>query len=1154
MKIIKFLKSISSAAVDPKRELSERVFISLTLLSEVAVFCALIGDLIISESRGEIIAIIVTLIFTPAITYFSVRKNKYKLGVKFIVTALAFILLPMLYFNGGGVDGGGIFWFIFAFLYAGLLMTGGFRVFILTYIIVLAGVCYLVEYYHPELVIRHSRVVRFIDSYLSLVLVGILCFAMTWFQNRLFNEESKKAKKAVEKAEELTRSQNRFFSSMSHEIRTPINSILGLNELILRDQSASEDVVKDANGIQGAGKMLLALINDILDFSKMEAGSMDIVPVDYKIGDVLSDIVNMIWLRASEKGLKFAVNVDPKIPSVLYGDEVRIKQVMINILNNAVKYTKAGSVELHIEGEPVDDNSMILSISISDTGMGIKKEALPYLFDAFKRVDEEKNRHIEGTGLGLSIVKQLVELMDGTITVNSVYGEGSVFTIAIKQGISDHTEIGELNIHNQKTVARKIYEPGFKANDVSVLIVDDNEMNLEVESRLLADTGIAIDKSISGYDALDRSLKKHYDVILMDHLMPGIDGIDCLKSIRNQAGGMNRQTPVIVLTANAGSENRDIYNRSGFDGYLLKPVSGEALENILINHINPEKLILSTKTTAMREDISTVSGYSGKQSVIITTSSISDIPDSIVKKNNLQIIPAFIKTEEGLFKDGVQLTADELIRYMETGRTAVSSAADETAYTEFFAGVIKKAHHVIHIALTTSMSKDYEMASEAAKAFENVTVINSGTLSSATALLVMIAIKLAQKNIPVDDIIAELENVKNRLRCSFVVDTTEFMARKGHINQRINRLAKGLTLHPFLTFNDDNSRIGGIAMGSTKRAYRKYIRKAFPVDIIPDSEVCFITYVDIPMDTLLWIREELSKIAFFEHVVFQQASAAISSNCGPGTFGLLYFVKSNKTYNIGSLIEESNEYENADEEAGDAVGYHSSVMTRSQDEYEKYDSANAGHGAGVQPLRPEYSEIEKKWYENLENIDGAAAIQNSGSEDAFKTVLKIFYDSIPEKSKEIEGFYEAKDWSNYTIKVHALKSSAKLIGALDLSSRAQLLEDAGKESNTDYINANHSSFMEDYKKYTEILGTVFGGTGSSDDNTSDKPVADEGLMKTVFEGLKEAADNMDCVALDDIFREMEDYSIPENDREKYETIKRKAADFDYDGILELFDK
>ncbi|MBR5360025.1 MAG: fatty acid-binding protein DegV, partial [Lachnospiraceae bacterium] len=504
MSIRKLLKDIYDAVTDSERELYERVFIIFTLISELTVTIALIGDIITKENMQEILVLISVLIVVPILTFAGMYKRKIRLAIRLIVVCLVFLILPALFFFGGGVHGGGVLWIIFAFIYVGLVLSGAWRVVILTILFFLAIALYVIDYTHPQYVYQHSKTMFYIDSMLSLLLVGVVCFVMTWFQNRLFEEENKRAKKEAERAEELTRSQNRFFSSMSHEIRTPINSILGLNELILRDQNASDEIIKDASGIQGAGKMLLALINDILDFSKIEAGSMDIVPVDYKIGDTMSEIVNMIWLRAHDKGLRFDISIDPQVPTALYGDEVRIKQILVNLLNNAVKYTSEGSVELRVECEEADDENVMLNISVSDTGMGIKKEALPYLFDAFKRVDEEKNRYIEGTGLGLSIVKQLVELMGGTITVNSVYGEGSMFTVMLKQGISDHTPIGELNIHNQNTVRRDTYESSFKAPEARILIVDDNELNLEVECKLLTDTELAIDTATSGLMALER--------------------------------------------------------------------------------------------------------------------------------------------------------------------------------------------------------------------------------------------------------------------------------------------------------------------------------------------------------------------------------------------------------------------------------------------------------------------------------------------------------------------------------------------------------------------------------------------------------------------------------------------------------------------------
>ena len=1149
---------IKSVISDPERDFSERVFVGYSIISVSVVILALIGDLIYHEDIKEIIVLIGIIVFVPLITFICLYLDKIKLAIRIIIGFLVFVILPSLFFFGGGFEGGGCLWVIFAFLYAGLVLSGAFRVITLILIFLVSLACSIVGYYYPQFVTVHSREVFYIDTFLSIILIGIVCFAMTMFQSRLFKDENIRAKKEAERAEELTLSQNRFFSSMSHEIRTPINSILGLNEVILRDQNATDQIIKEASGIQGAGKMLLALINDILDFSKIEAGSMDIVPVDYHVGDMLSEIVNMIWLRANDKGLKFNVSVDPDVPSVLYGDEVRIKQIMINLLNNAVKYTSQGSVELHIESTETDRDHVLLSITISDTGMGIKKESLPFLFDAFKRVDEKKNRYIEGTGLGLSIVKQLVELMDGSITVNSVYGEGSSFTVELKQAVSDHTAIGDLSIHNQTTVKRNQYESSFKAPDARVLIVDDNEMNLKVETMLLHDTEMIVDNALSGKEALDMALDKKYDVILMDHLMPMMDGVECLERIRTQAGGLNRSTPVVVLTANAESDNRDLYARAGFDGYLVKPVSGDALEKTLMQHISADKMVVSDALKSMSEDINASSAYSGKTSVVITSTGMCDLPDSIVNKLNLKLLPFLIHTEEGVFKDGTQMDANEFLRYIHSGKNAYSSAPDESAYTEFFSAALKRSHHLIHIALTSTMSDDYKLACEAAKAFDNVTVINSGCLSSATGILVLIAYKLVQQNIPVQDIISELEEVKKRLRCSFIIDKTSYMAKKGLISNPVDRIARTLNLHPSLKVMNDKTGVAGVMVGNVKRAYRRYISSAFPVDIIPDPEVVFITYVDMPMETLLWVKEEISKYAYFEHVVFQQASAAISSNSGPGTFGILYFIKSNKSYNIGSYIEDSiHEGSNEEIDGEDEIRSRSNSLDRGKDEKPDEDisedkqedlSKKTDNDLTADEAIKEKSSV---WYENIEGIDGQTAIKNSGSEEAFKMVLKIFYESIDSKNSEIEGYFKDSDWKNYAIKVHALKSSAKLIGAAKLAEEAQLLENAGKESDTAYINKHHAPFMQEYVAFGDKLADIFGGKKNDAAGDADKPPADEYLLESMYEGLRDAAENMDYDTIEEIFKELDEYSLPESDEKKLKAIRDKAESFDYDSILEI---
>ncbi len=1139
MRLIKFIKNSVSLIKDPKRNFADRVFVLLTFISSLAVLTALIGDIIFGESIVEIATLVATLIIVPVLTYVGIYFNRIEITVRLIIIGLIFLILPSIFFFGGGIEGGGALWFIFAFLYAGLVLSGKWRTVMLVLLFIMTSVCYLVAYYYPELVFQHSRSMFFVDSFISMILVGIVCLVMVIFQNRLFKIENVIAKKEANRAEELNRAQNRFFSSMSHEIRTPINSILGLNELILRDADATEDIVKDANGIAGSGKMLLALINDILDFSKIEAGSMDLVPEDYAVAELLSEIVGMIWIRAQEKGLELDVSVDPNVPSVLYGDEVRIKQILINLLNNAVKYTREGKVGLHIESEVVEERTVLLRFSVTDTGIGIKNDALPYLFDAFKRVDEEKNRHIEGTGLGLSIVKQLVNLMGGDITVNSVYGEGSTFNVVLKQGIADATVIGDLHIQNYGSARKSSFESRFTAPEASVLIVDDNEMNLEVEKRLLSQTSMRIDTVKSGKEALERTLSTKYDVILMDHLMPEMDGIKCLELLRRQTGGFNTSTPVIVLTANAGSENRELYMRAGFDGYLVKPVSGEQLESALMNHISVDKILLKNNSEQMSREFDTLDSYRKRMPFVITTSSMCDMPDQIMNNPYIPILPFKIITEEGEFQDTYQMESDELLRYIKSGKNAVSSPPSVVEYRDFFAKNLKNARHLIYIALTTSLSEDYNRALEASRSFESVSVINSECVSSAMGILTLIACKLAQQDISVEQMVSELESVKKRLRCSFVIDTTEFMAKKGLVNRRVNAIAGALDLRPGLAFSNDRSMISGIWMGNRRHAYRKYIRKAFPVDIIPDAEVAFITYVDVPEETLVWIKEEISKIAYFERVIFQKASAATASNCGPGAFGILYFVKGNKFFNISSILPVTDSElrdmgKNGDSSTSDAMD----------------DDRRPGDRDYAQESKDVAVFSKGAWYENIEGIDYQTGLENSGSAESFAVVLKLFYEAIDEKAEEIQKFYDAEDWKNYTIKVHALKSSARLIGALSVSDEARELETAGKTGDYAFIREHHANCMGHFLKYKEILAPLYPSKDSDRDGLDDLPVAGEELIKRVYEAVAKGAEDMDSDVIEAALKELSEYAIPKNERKKYEDLKKLSDSFDYSGILQ----
>ncbi|MCR5775590.1 MAG: response regulator [Lachnospiraceae bacterium] len=420
--------------------------------------------------------------------------------------------------------------------------------------------------------------------------------------------EEDKVRNELEVAKASNEAKSSFLSSMSHEIRTPINAVLGFDEMILMENKDPE-IEKYAEDIQSAGRTLLSLINDILDFSKIEAGKMDIVPVQYELSSTINDVVNMTLALARDKGLTFDVNVDPKTPHLLYGDEIRIKQCMTNILSNAVKYTEKGGFTLDVGFEKAEGNeeeeSILLNVSVKDTGIGIRKEDMQKLFSEFERLDQVRNRTIKGTGLGMSITKQLLENMGSKLEVDSEYGKGSVFSFSVKQKVIKWEEIGDLS------EALKKYIPHggaghesdtFYAPKAEILVIDDTPNNLLVVTRLLKRTGISIDTAESGAKTLEMIVRKKYDAIYIDHMMPEMDGIETYHRMRELPDNKNTNTPVIVLTANAVSGSREMYMAEGFSDYMTKPVSYLALKSSLLKYIPKDKIEIRSEKETEQED------------------------------------------------------------------------------------------------------------------------------------------------------------------------------------------------------------------------------------------------------------------------------------------------------------------------------------------------------------------------------------------------------------------------------------------------------------------------------------------------------------------------------------------------------------------------
>ena len=635
-----------------------------------------------------------------------------------------------------------------------------------------------------------------------LLVISVILFIMSRYEkkSRLAQELNQKAETAAAANE----AKSTFLSNMSHEIRTPINAVLGMNEMILRE-SREPNVIEYAENIHTAGSTLLGLINDILDFSKIEAGKMEIVPVDYDLSSVFNDLVNMIHTRADAKGLELLLDFDQETPKLLYGDEIRIKQVITNILTNAVKYTEKGSVTFSVKFErvPDDPDSVLLCVAVKDTGIGIKPEDMEKLFSKFERIEEKRNRNVEGTGLGMTITLNLLEKMGSSLQVESTYGVGSTFSFKLRQRVNKWEPLGDYKASYQELLkGHKKYREKFTAPEALVLMVDDNPMNLTVFKSLIKQTKVQVDTANDGDEGLLLAKEKKYDIIFLDHMMPGKDGIETLHELKKQESGPNRNTPVICLTANAISGAREQYIEAGFNDYLTKPIDTDKLEEMLLTYLPQEKMQEAGEEVMVQEN--------------------EEIPESLA-----------------------------------------------------------------------------------------------------------------------------------------------------------------------------------------------------------------------PLQGAEW-------------------------------------------------------------------------------------------------------------------LDMRIGIKTSGSVEAYLPLLKIFYESIDETEQAIEGFYAERNIKDYTIKVHALKSSARIIGAQEFGEEAQLLENAGKAENREYIRAHHEGFIETYRGFKAQLAAVFANEQTAAED--EKPEADAVLMESVYEEMREAAEEMDCDRLEEIFIEMEDYRIPDGEVELYKKLKQAVDHFDYEGILTLLDK
>ena len=548
--------------------------------------------------------IFVSVVIDAVCIYMANYKNRLKNSTIAVCFVVGIALFPVMFFVTGGINSGMVCWFSMGIIFIFMLLDGmDFLFMLLTDVAIIIG-CYVISYYHPEYVVSlQSRQSVFFDVVQSMMISAFAIGAIIKFQRSIYEklykqasinnddllEKTLQAKKAQKQAQTATEAKSNFLANMSHEIRTPINTIMGMDEMILRE--TSEKVVEEyALDIKTASQNLLSLINDILDITKIESGKMGIVKGEYDFMSLMHDVLNNVILRAKEKNLELKLDIASNIPCNMLGDDIRIKQVLTNIITNAVKYTQEGYIKIIVSCKKSFGEYVELTFSVQDTGIGIKQEDIKRMFESFERLEVSRNRNIEGAGLGMTITQNLLKMMGSNLNVESTYGEGSIFSFTISQEVINPEPIGDFEQKLKQLTSNYEYSTSFEAPNAEFLVVDDNAMNRKVFVALLRDSKVKVTEAENGYECLSLIKNRHFDMIFLDHMMPGMDGVETFKAMASLEGNKCLGTPVIALTANAIAGAKERYLTLGFHGFLSKPVVPAQLEKTIRDFL-PESLL-----------------------------------------------------------------------------------------------------------------------------------------------------------------------------------------------------------------------------------------------------------------------------------------------------------------------------------------------------------------------------------------------------------------------------------------------------------------------------------------------------------------------------------------------------------------------------------
>ena len=956
-------------------------------------------------------------------------------------------------------------------------------------------------------------------------------------------------------ADEANRAKSSFLANMSHEIRTPINAVLGMDEMILRESGESQ-VRSYAKDIETAGRTLLSIVNDILDFSKIEEGRMEIIPTQYELSSVINDLINMIRPRAEKKGLKLELNVDPKVPHVLYGDEIRIKQIALNILTNAVKYTNEGKVTLDVDFKGVSDDEIMLSFKISDTGIGMKEEDMDRLYSPFARIEEKRNRSVEGTGLGMSIVRQLLDLMDSSLNVKSVYGEGSEFSFDIRQKVCDKEPMGDVFERFEKESADEyVYRELFHAPDAHILVVDDTEVNLAVFANLLKKTEVDIDTAASGRAAIAKAKDKEYDIIFIDHMMPDMDGIETLHKLKENKG---TSTVYVALTANAVSGARTMYISEGFSDYLSKPIDGVKLEEMIRRYLPDEKIlpvaapvedekviipdknprilvidddevICETAERILGDGFEVVCCNDGRDAVSVAGKEEPDLillDINLVGKNGFEVLESL--KEDAAAKDipVMFITADE---DREKEALALKNGALDFIRKPFIPEVlVQRSRRMIALdRLQRDLRREVRSQTKRVdRVTKEMMVALSHTVDAKDHYTNGHSERVATY---AAEIARRLDKTPEEQKKIYEIGLLHDIGKIGIPEEIINKTER-LTDEEFATIKEHTVIGCEILRGikdmpelsrGARSHHERYDGSGYPDRLSGDAipEVARIICVADCYDAMTSTRTYSDPKP--QDVVRAEIQRCSGKQFDPAIADIML-----------AMIDDDRDF--VMNERGGARGVWKGVgkywdIDETSDEAEEYDGKEKGIPG---------------WVENIKEIDVKSGVANCGSPDSFMSVLAVFHQTAKAKADEIEELYRSGDIENYTIKVHALKSSARIIGAASLSDKAKRLEEAGKNNDNDLIGSNTIELLDMYRSLDDKLSVM-------DNEIPDLAPLPEDMRNEAFQTICEVAQSMDYGMTERVLKSIKGYRLSPEDEEKIRLIEDRLMQLDFDSIVAI---